>query len=199
MKIASTPHENSGSCDVQPRVAVQDASAPRSCVAANGRIVEWFELWYDPLRSWFRNRAAVSSAELDDLTQDVFVRLLRYSDETIVQNPHGYLLRIAKNVASEWRQRSRIRNPHASEWLDDLRLDSEAEPENALLRARAQQRIRDIVNQLPTRQRELLICASNGLTYKQIADQRGLTYRIVLRDLTRAYATLREKLRFEEL
>ena len=50
------------------------------------------------------------------------------------------------------------------------------------------------------RQREfLLMHVNDGLTYKQIAEQRGLTYRIVLRDLTRAYAALRRHLVAEDL
>ena len=40
---------------------------------------------------------------------------------------------------------------------------------------------------------------SNGLTYKQIAQQLGLTYRIVLRNLTAAYSTLRMNFRPEDL
>jgi RNA polymerase sigma factor (sigma-70 family) len=56
------------------------------------------------------------------------------------------------------------------------------------------------VDRLPPRQREVLLLHVNeGLTYKQIAQQRGLTYRIVLRDLTRAYSTLRIQLRLEDL
>ena len=56
------------------------------------------------------------------------------------------------------------------------------------------------MDRLPPRQREVLLLHVNeGLTYKQIAQQRGLTYRIVLRDLTRAYSTLRMQLRLEDL
>jgi DNA-directed RNA polymerase specialized sigma24 family protein len=39
----------------------------------------------------------------------------------------------------------------------------------------------------------------DGLTYKQIAERKNLTYRIVLRDLTRAYAALREHLVRQDL
>jgi DNA-directed RNA polymerase specialized sigma24 family protein len=53
-------------------------------------------------------------------------------------------------------------------------------------------------DRLPTRQREeLLLHVNEGLTYKQIAQQKGLTYRIVLRDLARAYGALSRDLYLE--
>jgi RNA polymerase sigma-70 factor (ECF subfamily) len=56
------------------------------------------------------------------------------------------------------------------------------------------------VNRLPRRQREVLLLHVNeGLTYKQIAERQGLTYRVILRDLTRAYSQLRVQLRQDEL
>lgn len=50
------------------------------------------------------------------------------------------------------------------------------------------------VNALPPRQRASLLDHMDGLTYKQIAKRRGMTERIVLRDLVRAFATLRMRM-----
>src|SRR3546814_12274886 len=65
----------------------------------------------------------------DLLAQEVFLRLLRYSEKTAVENPLGYLLRIAGNVASEWRERARVSKPHDQEWLDDLLIEPDKEPD----------------------------------------------------------------------
>ncbi|WP_331069032.1 RNA polymerase sigma factor [Steroidobacter sp.] len=166
----------------------------------NGRLVEWFGLWRKPIRSWLRNRASVPSGDIDDLAQEVFLRLLRYSDEITVENPQGYLFRIAANVANEWRERSRVRKPHDDSWLDELQIESAEQPENALAKRRRVEYVQAAVDRLPPRQRDVLLLHVNeGLTYKQIARKRGLTYRIVLRDLTRAYSTLRVQLRLEDL
>lgn len=57
---------------------------------------------------------------------------------------------------------------------------------------REMMRIREEVHKLPPRQRTVLIDhVERGLTYKEIARERGMTERIVLRDLSRAYATMR--------
>lgn len=166
----------------------------------DGRLIEWFGKWRKPIRSWLRNRASVPPGDIDDLAQEVFLRLLRYSDDIAVDNPQGYLFRIAANVANEWRERSRIRKPHDDSWLEELQIESGEEPENAFARSRANEYVQAAVDRLPPRQREVLLLHVNeGLTYKQIAQQRGLTYRIVLRDLTRAYSTLRMQLRLEDL
>ena len=62
--------------------------------------------------------------DIDDLAQEVFLRLLRYSDDIAVDNPQGYLFRIAANVANEWRERSRVRKPHDDSWLEELQIES---------------------------------------------------------------------------
>lgn len=177
-----------------------EGSADRPRYSRDGRLIEWFGKWRKPIRSWLRNRASVPPGDIDDLAQEVFLRLLRYSDDVAVDNPQGYLFRIAANVANEWRERSRVRKPHDDSWLDELQVESGEEPENAFARTRTNEYVQAAVDRLPPRQREVLLLHVNeGLTYKQIAQQRGLTYRIVLRDLTRAYSTLRMQLRLEDL
>lgn len=164
------------------------------------QLVEWFHKWRKPIRSWLGHRASVPSAEVDDLAQEVFERLLRYSDVTAVDNPQGYLFRIAANVANEWRERARVKRPHDNSWLDDLLIDHDHEPENILAHEQIDARVHEAVDTLPPRQREILILhVEHRMTYKQIAQVRGLTYRIVLRELTRAYSTLRMQFRPEDL
>lgn len=175
-------------------------AAPRPREYRDGRLIEWFGKWRKPIRSWLRNRASVPPGDIDDLAQEVFLRLLRYSDDVAVDNPQGYLFRIAANVANEWRERSRVRKPHDDSWLEELQIEAGEEPENTFARTRANEYVQAAVDRLPPRQREVLLLHVNeGLTYKQIAQLRGLTYRIVLRDLTRAYSTLRMQLRLEDL
>lgn len=177
-----------------------EAPPSRTRESRDGRLIEWFGKWRKPIRSWLRNRASVPPGDIDDLAQEVFLRLLRYSDDIAVDNPQGYLFRIAANVANEWRERSRVRKPHDDSWLDELQIESGEQPENAFTRTRTNEYVQAAVDRLPPRQREVLLLHVNeGLTYKQIAQQRGLTYRIVLRDLTRAYSTLRMQLRLEDL
>ena len=166
----------------------------------NHRLVAWFKRWRKPIRQWLSHRSSVPTADLDDLAQEVFLRLLRYSDDVAIDNPQGYLFRIAANVANEWQERSRLRRPHDDSWLEDLQVEFNDEPENAIAREIANEHMKEAVNKLPRRQREVLLLHINeGLTYKQIAERQGLTYRVILRDLTRAYSQLRMQLKQDDL
>jgi RNA polymerase sigma factor (sigma-70 family) len=167
--------------------------------AKRARIVEWFETWRKPLCAWLRRRASVPVSDVDDLTQEVFLRLLRYCDDTAVANPQGYLFRIAANVANEWRERARVRHRHDDVWLDELQIDPCKQPENATRSEDRDRMVQAAVQSLPSRQREVLLLHVDGLTYKQIAHTKSLTYRIVLRDLTKAYSSLRLQLKIEDV
>jgi RNA polymerase sigma factor (sigma-70 family) len=188
------------SAQATPPPDVADPDVATLMETRNGRLTLWFGRWRKPIRSWFSSRASVPRAEVDDLAQEVFLRLLRYSDDIAVENPQGYLFRIAANVANEWRDRSRVRQPHDRSWLDELQIDPADQPDNTVFQNRVSKHLQTAVDRLPKRQREVLLLHVNeGLTYKEIADRLNVTYRIVLRDLTRAYATLRMQLKAEDL
>ncbi len=54
-------------------------------------------------------RGAVRVADLDDVAQEVFLRLLRYETAEVVQHPQAYIFKMAANVTAEWAIRSRHR------------------------------------------------------------------------------------------
>jgi RNA polymerase sigma factor (sigma-70 family) len=187
-----------------PDPAPQPEPGPRQSASEsdprNHRLVAWFKRWRKPIRQWLSHRSSVPTADLDDLAQEVFLRLLRYSDDVAIDNPQGYLFRIAANVANEWQERARHRRPHDDSWLEDLQVEFNDEPENTIAREVAREYMQEAVNKLPRRQREvLLLHVNDGLTYKQIAERQGLTYRVILRDLTRAYSQLRMQLKQDDL
>ncbi len=183
-----------------PAKADDAAALDGASANSENRFAQWFRDWRKPVRHWLSRRAAVPAADLDDLAQEVFLRLLRYSGKTDVENPLGYLLRIAGNVASEWRERARVSKPHDQVWLDDLLIESEQEPENSVCQDRTDANVQAAVDKLPSRQRDVLLLRVNeGLTYKQIAERLELSPRVVLRDLSRAYSQLRMRLDREDL
>jgi RNA polymerase sigma-70 factor (ECF subfamily) len=186
--------------DVREASVASEGLEPVDQGNAKNRFAQWFKDWRKPVRHWLSRRASVPAAELDDLAQEVFLRLLRYSEKTAVENPLGYLLRIAGNVASEWRERARVSKPHDQEWLEDLLIEPDQEPENSVSQAGSDANVQAAVDKLPWRQRQILLLRVNeGLTYKQIAERLQLSPRIVLRDLSRAYSQLRMRLDPEDL
>jgi RNA polymerase sigma-70 factor (ECF subfamily) len=168
---------------------------PFDTQSRNERLTRWFESWRGAMKRWLSSRSSMQSADLDDVAQEVFLRLLRYSDDAVVEYPQSYLFRIATNVVNEWRERARNSLPHDDVWLSDLQIEPDAEPESTVEHDLVNQHVRLAVNRLPPRQRQvLLLHIREDLTYKQIAAKLKLTPRVVRRDIARAYAELRSDL-----
>src|SRR5688572_16273140 len=89
------------------------------------RLADWFQLWRTPLHKFLIGKAAVPPDDLEDVSQEVFLRLLRYDPVELVEQPHSYLFKMASNVAAEWSIRARRRHPHDSKWLEGLWVDDQ--------------------------------------------------------------------------
>jgi RNA polymerase sigma factor (sigma-70 family) len=154
------------------------------------KVAEWFREIHRPLRRFIAGRSDVPSADIDDVAQEVFLRLLRYERSDLVTDARGYLFKIAANVASEWAMRARRRWPHDSSWLDELTHESAALDELERWQQGAQ--IQRALNTLPARAREILrLHYGEDLTEEAIAVELGITPRMVKRDKLIAYARLR--------
>src|SRR4051812_13691160 len=86
----------------------------------NGRLSSWFRRWRLPLRKFLLGRAGIAVSDVDDVAQEVFLRLMRYRKAELVEHPQAYLFKMATNVAAEWSIRSSQRHPHESKWLATL-------------------------------------------------------------------------------
>jgi RNA polymerase sigma factor (sigma-70 family) len=164
-----------------------------SCIQArNIRLTQWFESWRGAMRRWLSSRSSIQPADLDDVAQEVFLRLIRYSNDTLVEYPQSYLFRIATNVVNEWRERARNKLPHDDAGLEALPEEPHREPESSMDRSLVNKQVRLAVEHLPPRQRAVLLLHINDeLTYKQIAIKLKLSPRIVRRDIANAYMQLR--------
>ncbi|MGC3980945.1 MAG: sigma-70 family RNA polymerase sigma factor [Steroidobacteraceae bacterium] len=156
------------------------------------RLTAWFERWRVPIQRWIASHGSMSTADLDDLVQEVFLRLLRYSDDSSIEYPQTYLFRIASNVASEWRERAQRHPMQDASGFEGLQMESHEEPENIVANALISKRVQQAVTRLPQRQREVLMLhIHENLTRPQIAARLGLSCRMVRRDLAHAYTQLR--------
>lgn len=161
---------------------------------------ELYRRWHEPVRTWIRRRRNVPPLWVEDIAQEVFMRLMRY-DPQIETNTPGYVFRIASNVANEWTKRSHLSKDHSSlEDTNEHQLGVIFSPEQ-ILEDQQEERERLLKIELAMsklNERRLLVLMMHMYdqkTYGQIAKELGLTYRIVLRDLTKAYTFLRVELR----
>ena len=154
---------------------------------------DWFRRWRSPLRRFLVAKGATRVADLDDISQEVFLRLLRYDSAEVIEHPQAYLQRIAANVAAEWAIRAHHRVKHDPRWLDALVSEGSLEDEHD--RAAAQREIKSALMTLSPRERSILrLHFEEGHSYSEIAAQLGLTLRIVRRDFENSFRKLRGEL-----
>lgn len=77
------------------------------------RIVDWFTRWRTPLRRFLAGKGVHRVADLEDVSQEVFLRLLRYDGAEMVDHPRAYLFKVASNVAAEWAMRAPVNAIHS--------------------------------------------------------------------------------------
>jgi len=165
---------------------------------SKGRLADWFRQWRVPLRKFLVGRGAIPASDLDDVAQEVFLRLMRYERAEIIENPQAYLYKMASNVAAEWAIRGRYVRPHESKWLAGLSAEDRAEDEAS--QVELQNEVERALLTLAPRQREVLrLQFFEGLSRMQIAERIGTSERSVKRTLIKSYEMLRVKLDAELL
>jgi len=160
---------------------------------AQRRLTHWFLQWRAPLRKFLIGRGTVPASDLDDVAQEVFLRLLRYDRTELVEHPQAYLYKMAGNVSAEWALSARRRRPHGPEWLADLVAGDQ--PEEEAGEAALQVTVGRALETLTAQQRTVMrLQFFEGLNRAQIASRLGVSERSVKRVLVKSYGKLREKL-----
>ena len=160
---------------------------------AKRRLSDWFRQWRLPLRRFLLRRSGVLAADVEDVGQEVFLRLMRYETAELIEHPQAYLYKVASNVATEWSMRARNRRPHDEKWVTTL-IENE-EPESQMMRAQSQREIERALNTLTPYQREVLkLFFVEELEYIEIATRLDESVRSITRQFRKSYAKLRHEL-----
>lgn len=157
------------------------------------RLADWFLQWRGPLRKFLALRRTIPGPDLDDVAQEVFLRLMRYDRAELIEHPQAYLYKMAANVAAEWAIRARNAAARESNWIPGSSADDVAaeEADRQLL----QRELERALLTLTTRQREALkLQYLEGLSRAEIAQRLRTTERTVKRILIQSYERLRQEL-----
>jgi len=154
---------------------------------------EWFRRWRSPLRRFLLGRGVLRVADLDDVAQEVFLRLLRYESAEVVQHPQAYIFKMASNVAAEWAIRARHRLAHEPRWLNELVVQDTVE--QAFDDQVVQREIKRAIGTLTPRECAVVkLHFEEGLSKPEIAARLGLSTRVVQRVFETSYSKLRREL-----
>ncbi len=144
----------------------------------------------------FFGRRTGSAAVAEELTQDLFLRLLRRPDLFDLDNVEGYIFETASNLARDRARREAARGGGAHVELEpDALGGDEPDPEQIVDGRRRLEAVLAAVEALPPRARDVLVLRRfEGLSYAQIAARLGITVSAVEKRMAKALGEL-EKLR----
>ena len=108
-----------------------------------GRIADWFREFRAPLRKFIARRRSLAPCDLDDVAQEVFLRLMRVEHHETIRSPEAYLFTVASHVLHQYtlRQASAPASIDIAEVFAELQLTSDDDP---LARAEGQQRLAEL-------------------------------------------------------
>lgn len=130
----------------------------------------------------------------EDVTHEAFIRLATRTDLPAARNPLALLTRIAVNIIRDGFRSERYRDqcePALRQHLSDLHQHPDPERHSAGRQELA--RLRDAIDQLPPRCREVFIMHKvHGLSHADVARTLGISRNMVEKHVIRAYTQLRD-------
>lgn len=148
------------------------------------------------LQRYFGNRVN-NPADVNDLVQKVFLRVIQRSSGGPIEHIQGYLFQVAASVLNDEYRRARTRHQDEHEYYDEDAhgLPDEISPERVLLGEEAMMRVAAAVKQLPEATRDVYILrVHQECEYAEIAEQLGISLRGAQRHMARALKYLEEVL-----
>lgn len=134
--------------------------------------------------------------DVDDLAQEVYLRLLRHDESKCVHKPLAYVYGVASHVVADFRIGEEQHREH-------LTFDSETEqswsnepsgglPDDMADRLNLQQQLERALARLPPTQAAVLLAHKrDGLSYEEVATKLNLSIHTVEKYLTQAKARIR--------
>ena len=158
------------------------------------QFVELFQSHYHRLYRYL-DRLTGDPEQAADLGQEAFVRLYRRGE--LPDNPAAWLITVAMNLfrndKSNRSRRLRLLTPTRGEQVHG---DPSASPLETTLADETRHQVRAAVDQLPERERRMLLLRAEGYSYREIAQALGLNEASVGTLLARAQRAFR--LAYEE-
>jgi RNA polymerase sigma-70 factor (ECF subfamily) len=152
------------------------------------------------LRRFLAVRLRNAAADLPDLVQEVFLRLLRVQRHEIIRSPEAYLFTVASHVLHQHMLRQSA-IPQGIE-LDEVLVESEAPESDPAAQADAQQRVEQLnraLDQLsPKAHAALILHRRDGFSIEEIGAQLGISRNVAKKYLAKALAHCRDRLREHE-
>jgi RNA polymerase sigma-70 factor (ECF subfamily) len=176
--------------DLPPRTPdAPDEAAPR-------RFDTFLQQHYQGLVQFLRQRT-VTEQDAEDAAQESLARLLRYRESEPAYAWKPLLFRIATNVANDHLRQTQTQRHKAHVSLEEQELDSnEPTPEQRLADQRQLELVLAAIRDLPDKCRHVfLLSRFHDMSNQAIAVRCGISVRMVEKQITKALAACRSRVR----
>lgn len=153
--------------------------------------VEWLGLHLVPFEAQLRLRlrkVCDSPAEVDDVVQEVYCKVIQMASVAHIAEPHAFLVRMAKNIVTDRFRREAVVSIEAMANLEELAVADEAPgPERIALGRLELKWVAGIIARLPARSQHVFRARRlYGLSQKETAESMNLTEKVVEYETTKA-------------
>ncbi|MBW2366895.1 MAG: RNA polymerase sigma factor [Deltaproteobacteria bacterium] len=162
-------------------------------------IAAMYEKYNDRLY-YFIERHLGSKDEVEDVAQEVYLRLIRHLERHNLTPSFALLRTIATNLMTDRFRKRRLQSADMHVPLEEVELASQdATPEEVAWSREGLRMIKDVFDGLNTKSREAFILHRfSGLTYEQIANEMGISRSMVQRHISRVLLELDKKFETEK-
>ena len=171
-----------------PSAAVHNAGSDRDGRARLDRLARRY---YAPLASFFRKRTS-NAAQVQDLVQQVFLRLAQHRKLDAIHNPDGYIFQMAANALKDQARQNETRARFERQTLETQSdAHSDFSPERVLQGRESIAQLTQALRELPERTRDIfMLRCFEGLKHVEIARLQGISTRAVEKHLAKALGYL---------
>ncbi len=169
-----------------------DEDGGRGDIAVARRLDSLYRRYAGWLRQTLRSRLGAAPDEADDLVQEAYARIARYTAADSDRHPKALLLTIARNLLRDSRGRAAYRLAAAAPRMVELGELLPIEPDQA-----EQLLLKQVVLGIPQPYRDVFILSRfTAMGYEQIAAHLGISQKTVKRRMTKALEHCARQLRY---
>lgn len=130
-----------------------------------------------------------------DLVQESYIRIANYPEAETIENPRAFCFHVANNLALDHLRKRAFQDKFISGEIDHETTASPAqEPADAVNAIQQLERLEIFIEQLPSIRRQVfLLSRVEGLSYKAIAHELGISERTVENHVYKALKMLKER------
>jgi RNA polymerase sigma-70 factor (ECF subfamily) len=149
----------------------------------------------------FLRRRVHNAADIPDIIQEVFLRLLRVPSHETIRVPERYIFTIARHVAQQHRLQG-MQSAGAiglEEALEELQTGSELDPVLQVTADQCLEELDEALQEMPAKvQATFLLCRRDGRSMDEIAERLGISRHMAKKYLVKALVEFRKRLKETE-